>query len=160
MRRPIRTSRVIAPPFLYYVYNPAGGYATSELPGLTSIRLLANGVSVEDQFLTPGDYALSVKCEPENYLSLFNASLTYSYPYSGSRGSLNGETFSVPSDVPEGAFYAGVTVNNDLGSHSFYFPLAVKNPLSAGNPYSFPSLRGIYLTLSGQSLPSEQWREL
>jgi hypothetical protein len=136
-------------PFLFYVYNPAGGYAVDGLPGLTSISLLVNGVSTEEQFLTPGDYALSLKCEPEDYLDSFNASVTYFYPSSGSDVSFNGTTLTISSTIPELPYCMEVIIKNDWGSHVFSFPLAVKNTRSTGNTYNFPSLRGIYLTYQG-----------
>ena len=137
-------------PFRYVVYNPATEDATESLPGLTSIGLLVNGASSEEQFLMPGDYTIGLKCVPENYLSLYHASVTYSASDDGSNVSLKGQTLTVHSTAPEYPYFMNVSIFNDLGCHTFIFPIIVKNtPPAAAQPYYFPSLRGIYLSFKG-----------
>lgn len=138
-------------PFQYFTYNPPGVDAVDSLRGLRSITLLANGISTEEKFLTTGSYSLSLKCSPENYLIDSHSSVTYrSFT---ANPVVVGDVLTIAPTTNysfnTSAFSIDVRVVGEFGSHTFSFPIPIKNPPDKGNYANYPSLRAIYLTYKG-----------
>lgn len=146
-------------PFDYVVYNPAGTYPISDLPGLQSLEALVNGVPIEEQPLGPGSYTVSLRSVPEDYISTHHASVTYfegqqTISSASDMPSFSGTTLTLPSNVNETfAESIGFWFSNDFGSYPFNLPYSIRNtPASASNHYSFPGLRAIHLSYQNKQV--------
>jgi transcriptional regulator with XRE-family HTH domain len=142
-------------PFKYVVFNIPGSDAIHNFKGLKKLTLLANGVSTEEQFLTPGTYTLSLKSDPENYLDDTKCSVIYTLGLLAYWVSLNGQTLTITAPTTRNNDFdrvsIGLIMDNIYGEdRSLTFPVAVKNSSeNAIDSYSFPHLRSIYLTYNG-----------
>lgn len=138
-------------PRSFTIYNPPGKDITTDLPGLKRIELLCNGISIEEAALTGGtSYALSFKTDPVDYLSKFNAGVSYLQ----ADGWSSNNVFSIPTTVDDSSpDWFSVSISNDFGGRYFYFPCPTHVPsTTVRSAYNFPGLKNIYLTCHGQQM--------